>query len=164
VQGPVDAAISIRGYNVLRSPTMKRRQPKGQRKETIVPVRMSIDQKAAMTAAGRRVGLSLSSWLRLVGLREAGWMPSGGQKWIRYDVRQNCIPTEKPNSGESRNRLVIQLLQIYTTPGPKGSSFERIFSGVSTALEEFLSRDEVPRRTRSKYKEKFDPGNFHGQL
>jgi len=51
--------------------TVKRRKPKAQRKEAIVNVRMTDEQKATLTEAASRVGLGVSSWLLTLGLREA---------------------------------------------------------------------------------------------
>ena len=41
------------------------------RKEEMVPVRMTTDQKATLVAAAERRGLGLSTWLLTLGLREA---------------------------------------------------------------------------------------------
>jgi uncharacterized protein (DUF1778 family) len=37
-----------------------------------IRLRVTGDQKAAMTAAAERAGLDVSAWLRSLGLREAG--------------------------------------------------------------------------------------------
>jgi len=50
---------------------VKRRKPKAQRKEDMVRVRVTAEQKKALTAAADRAGLDVSSWLRAVGLAEA---------------------------------------------------------------------------------------------
>jgi predicted HicB family RNase H-like nuclease len=54
---------------------MKRRKPKRQRKEGTIQIRVSFEQKEALVSAAHRAGLELSSWLRQIGLREAGWIP-----------------------------------------------------------------------------------------
>jgi uncharacterized protein (DUF1778 family) len=59
---------------------MKRRKPKAQRKEGLIQIRVTLEQKAAMSSAAERMGLDLSSWLRLIGLREAGWSPSSSPR------------------------------------------------------------------------------------
>jgi hypothetical protein len=50
---------------------MKRRKPKSQRKEESIRVRVTAEQKEALTARALRDGLDVSAWLRAVGLREA---------------------------------------------------------------------------------------------
>jgi uncharacterized protein (DUF1778 family) len=42
------------------------------RKEELVPIRMTADQKATLAVAAERRGLPLSTWLLTLGLREAG--------------------------------------------------------------------------------------------
>ena len=51
---------------------VKRRKPKAQRKEDSIRIRVTQEQKRTLTAAAERAGLDVSSWLRTVGLREAG--------------------------------------------------------------------------------------------
>lgn len=51
--------------------TVKRRKPKALRKEDMVRVRVTTEQKKALAAAADRAGLDVSSWLRAVGLAEA---------------------------------------------------------------------------------------------
>ena len=51
---------------------MKRRKPKAQRKEDSIRIRVSNEQKTALVEAADRAGLDVSSWLRSIGLREAG--------------------------------------------------------------------------------------------
>lgn len=51
---------------------MKRRKPKGERKETSVRIRLTDEQKAALTKTATKAGLDLSGWLRSVALRESG--------------------------------------------------------------------------------------------
>ena len=50
---------------------MKRRKPKQLRKEQLVQIRVTVEQKRIMTEAANRVGLDLSSWLRQLGLKAA---------------------------------------------------------------------------------------------
>ena len=54
---------------------MKRRKPKAQRKEATIQIRCSADQKRVLAEAADRAGLDVSSWLRTLGLREAGQKP-----------------------------------------------------------------------------------------
>jgi uncharacterized protein (DUF1778 family) len=51
---------------------VKRRKPKQHRKEHLVQIRVTAEQKRIMTEAADRVGLDLSSWLRQLGLKAAG--------------------------------------------------------------------------------------------
>jgi uncharacterized protein (DUF1778 family) len=48
---------------------IKRR--KATRKEEMVPIRMTADQKVTLAAAAERRGLPLSTWLLTLGLRES---------------------------------------------------------------------------------------------
>jgi uncharacterized protein (DUF1778 family) len=50
---------------------MKRRKPKGERKESSVRIRLTDEQKATLTTAATKAGLDVSGWLRSVALREA---------------------------------------------------------------------------------------------
>ena len=50
---------------------MVRRKTKAERKEEMVRLRVTVDQKRTMVAAAERAGIELSAWLRLIGLREA---------------------------------------------------------------------------------------------
>jgi hypothetical protein len=50
---------------------VKRRKPERQRKEQLVQIRVTEEQKRIMTEAAHRVGLDLSSWLRQLGLKAA---------------------------------------------------------------------------------------------
>jgi uncharacterized protein (DUF1778 family) len=54
---------------------MQRRKPKGQRKEDSIRIRVSAQQKQTLVEAADRAGLDVSSWLRALGLREAGQKP-----------------------------------------------------------------------------------------
>lgn len=51
--------------------TMARRKTKAERKEDLVRLRVTREQKDLLVAAATRAGLELSAWLRLIGLREA---------------------------------------------------------------------------------------------
>jgi uncharacterized protein (DUF1778 family) len=44
-------------------------------KDDVVRMRVSAEQKQALTSAAERDGLELSAWLRQVGLRAAGALP-----------------------------------------------------------------------------------------
>lgn len=46
----------------------KRRKPAAQRKESVIPVRVTKEQKAVLTAKAQRRGLGVSSWLVMLGL------------------------------------------------------------------------------------------------
>ena len=50
---------------------MPRRKTKNERKEEVIRLRVTGDQKRALTTAAQHAGLELSAWLRSVGLREA---------------------------------------------------------------------------------------------
>ena len=50
---------------------MKRRKPKTQRKEQMIRVRVTDEQKRILSACAEKAGLDVSAWLRAVGLREA---------------------------------------------------------------------------------------------
>ncbi|MGH9429814.1 MAG: plasmid mobilization protein [Terriglobia bacterium] len=50
----------------------RRRKSKAQRKEDSIRIRVTSQQKRALEAAAQRAGLDVSSWLRALGLREAG--------------------------------------------------------------------------------------------
>jgi hypothetical protein len=49
----------------------KRRKPKALRKEDSIRIRVSDAQKKSLTDAAIKAGLGVSSWLLMVGLREA---------------------------------------------------------------------------------------------
>ena len=51
---------------------MLKRKPKALRKEDSIRIRVSTEQKKTLTAAAERAGLDVSSWLRALGMREAG--------------------------------------------------------------------------------------------
>jgi uncharacterized protein (DUF1778 family) len=51
--------------------TTKRRKPKALRKEAIVNIRMTDEQKTTLTEAAQKAGLGVSPWLLSLGLREA---------------------------------------------------------------------------------------------
>ena len=50
---------------------MKRRKPPQNRKEQLVQIRVTAEQKRIMTEAADTAGLDLSSWLRQLGLKAA---------------------------------------------------------------------------------------------
>lgn len=50
---------------------MKRRKPKAQRKEQSIRVRVTEEQKQALSERAARDGLDVSAWLRAIGLRAA---------------------------------------------------------------------------------------------
>ncbi len=54
---------------------MKHRKTKDRRKEDVIRIRVTADQKAALVAAAERTGLDVSAWLRSLGLRAAGRPP-----------------------------------------------------------------------------------------
>lgn len=51
---------------------MRRRKPKAERKEDVVRVRLTAEQKDALTRAAKKAGLDVSGWIRSIALREAG--------------------------------------------------------------------------------------------
>jgi uncharacterized protein (DUF1778 family) len=57
----------------------KRRKPKALRKEDSIRIRVSDAQKKALTDAATRAGLGVSSWLLMLGLREAQGTGGGGE-------------------------------------------------------------------------------------
>ena len=50
--------------------------PEKATKDDVVRMRVTAEQKAAMTAAAERDGLELSAWLRQLALRAAGALPT----------------------------------------------------------------------------------------
>jgi uncharacterized protein (DUF1778 family) len=62
---------------------VKRRKPKQNRKEHLVQIRVTAEQKRLMTEAADRVGLDLSSWLRQLGLKAASKASSNETKALR---------------------------------------------------------------------------------
>jgi uncharacterized protein (DUF1778 family) len=50
---------------------VKRRKPKTQRKEEVIRIRVTAEQKRLLIEAAERDGLDVSAWLRLLGLRTA---------------------------------------------------------------------------------------------
>ncbi len=44
---------------------------KEDRKDDVIRVRVTAEQKAALTAAATRAGSDVSTWLRMIGIREA---------------------------------------------------------------------------------------------
>jgi hypothetical protein len=58
-------------------PPVKRRKDDVSRKEEVIKVRVTIEQKTTLTEAASRDGLEVSTWLRSLGLRAAaGSSPS----------------------------------------------------------------------------------------
>lgn len=55
---------------------MRPRKPKDQRKQETLRIRVTADQKKALTNAASRAGLDVSSWLRVLALRAAGFLES----------------------------------------------------------------------------------------
>ena len=58
---------------------VQRKRSKAKNKVAVLPIRLTPDQKEALVAAARREGLGVSSWLRQLGLRAAGWEPEDGR-------------------------------------------------------------------------------------
>jgi uncharacterized protein (DUF1778 family) len=54
--------------------------PEKTTKDDVVRMRVTAEQKAAMTAAAERDGLELSAWLRQLALRAAGVLPAADRK------------------------------------------------------------------------------------
>jgi uncharacterized protein (DUF1778 family) len=50
---------------------MERRKPDNERKELIVRIRLTAEQKALLAEAAAKVGLDLSGWLRYIALKSA---------------------------------------------------------------------------------------------
>jgi hypothetical protein len=48
---------------------VKRRKPKAERKEELIRVRVTSDQKASFIRSAEKEGLDVSSWLRRLGMR-----------------------------------------------------------------------------------------------
>lgn len=48
---------------------VKRRKRKAERKEELIRVRVTADQKSAFVEAAEKEGLDVSSWLRRLGMR-----------------------------------------------------------------------------------------------
>jgi hypothetical protein len=57
----------------------KRRKPKAQRKELVIPVRVSAEQKEALMAKAQRRGLGVSTWLLQLGMT-APDQPPGSER------------------------------------------------------------------------------------
>jgi uncharacterized protein (DUF1778 family) len=51
---------------------MKRRKMKAERKEEVIRLRVTGEQKQTLVQAAKAAGLEVSAWLRSLGLREAG--------------------------------------------------------------------------------------------
>ena len=50
------------------------------KKDDVVRMRVTVEQKAALMAAAEREGLELSAWLRQLALRAAGVLPESSRK------------------------------------------------------------------------------------
>jgi uncharacterized protein (DUF1778 family) len=50
---------------------MKRRKLKTDRKEAMIQIRLTDEQKAKLAAAAKAAGLDVSGWLRFIGLKAA---------------------------------------------------------------------------------------------
>jgi uncharacterized protein (DUF1778 family) len=50
---------------------VKRRKPRRERKEDLIQIRVTTEQRHTLKTAADRAGLDLSSWMRMVGLRAA---------------------------------------------------------------------------------------------
>lgn len=50
---------------------VKRRKPKGERREATILIRVTDEQKDTLIQAAKRAGLDLSGWVRSLALREA---------------------------------------------------------------------------------------------
>ncbi len=59
--------------------TKKRRKPRTQRKEEVIRLRCTEEQKNTLTEAAERNGLGISGWLLMVGLRAAKAEGGGGE-------------------------------------------------------------------------------------
>lgn len=55
--------------------TQKRQTAKAVTKDDVVRMRVTAEQKRALTEAAEREGLELSAWLRQLALRAAGALP-----------------------------------------------------------------------------------------
>jgi len=44
---------------------------KGERREETIQIRVTVEEKRALTAAAKRAGLDVSAWLRSLGVRAA---------------------------------------------------------------------------------------------
>lgn len=58
---------------------VKRRKPKAERKELVLRVRLTVEQRERLEAAARRIGAPVSTWLLGVGLSEALKAERGGK-------------------------------------------------------------------------------------
>jgi uncharacterized protein (DUF1778 family) len=56
-------------------PREGRASPARKRKEDVVRMRVTLEQKQALVAAAEREGLDVSAWLRQLALRAAGALP-----------------------------------------------------------------------------------------
>jgi len=58
-------------HNPVVAATTKRRKPASARKDEVIPVRLTKEQKATLTATAERKGVGVSTWLLMLGLAEA---------------------------------------------------------------------------------------------
>jgi len=54
-----------------KKPEKKRRKSEDERKELLIRVRVTVEQKRVLTNAAEKAGLDVSSWLRAVGIERA---------------------------------------------------------------------------------------------
>jgi hypothetical protein len=59
--------------------TKKRRKPRALRKEEVIRLRCTGEQKETLTEAAMKAGLGLSGWLLMVGLRASKAEGGGGE-------------------------------------------------------------------------------------
>jgi uncharacterized protein (DUF1778 family) len=75
---------------------VNRRKPAQHRKEQLVQIRVTAEQKQIMTEAADRVGLDLSSWLRQLGLKAA---EATSSTQIKSRMRRGEVPPKLPRNG-----------------------------------------------------------------
>jgi hypothetical protein len=67
------------GYKCATVPIVakasKKRRPKDDTKDDVIRMRVTADQKRAISSAAERDGLEVSQWLRQLALRAAGALP-----------------------------------------------------------------------------------------
>jgi uncharacterized protein (DUF1778 family) len=54
-----------------KKPEKKRRKSEDERKELLIRVRVTVEQKRVLTDAAEKAGLDVSSWLRAIGIERA---------------------------------------------------------------------------------------------
>lgn len=67
-------------HNVGTVDPVKRRKPKAERKELVLRIRLTAEQKERLEAAAKEVGSPVSTWLLGLGLRAATKKADGGGK------------------------------------------------------------------------------------